>query len=340
MGSSPGPAFDHVLRLSDDTGLLEHARGAIPRREHGYCLDDVARGLVVLGREPEPSAELRRLTERYLAFVTQAQSGTGAFRNRLGYDRRWQDAPSTGDWWGRAVWGLGTLAARSTVPWLRDEALACFELAATQRSTAPRARAFAALGVAEVLDSYPGHAGALALLKSCAEGAGRPRADPAWPWPEPRLGYANGALAEVLIIAGHYGYDDTLTADGLHLLEWLLDVETQDGHLSVTPSGGWRTPEPRPAFDQQPIEAAALVDACARAWVLTGDERWAAAIRRGAGWFHGDNDGRVPMMSVASGGGFDGLGSAGASINQGAESTLALVATLQHARALSAGGQP
>jgi hypothetical protein len=334
----PEPVFDQLLRMSDDVGLLEHARGAAPRRAHGYCLDDVARGLVVLGREPEPSTELRRLTGRYLAFTAHAQGPDGAFRNRLGYDRRWTDRPATGDWWGRALWGLGTVAARGAEAWSRDEALACFELGATQRSADPRATAFAALGAAEVLDRHPEHEGALALLKDCGEAAARPLAEPDWPWPEPRLAYANAVLAEVLILAGTYGHDDTLAADGLRLLEWLLDKETRDGHLSPAPAGGWCPPEPRPGFDQQPIEIAALVDACARALALTGDGYWAASIRRGVAWFHGDNDVGVAMMDPGTGGGFDGLGPAGASTNQGAESTLALLSTLQHGRALALGG--
>jgi hypothetical protein len=329
--------FDHLLRLSDDVGLLEHARGAIPRREHGYCTDDVARGLVVLGREPDPPARLRRLVERYLQFVAHAQSDTGAVRNRLGYDRRWQDTPGTGDWWGRALWGLGTVAARSSVPWVCEAALACFDLGATQRSTWPRAMAFAALGAAEILDRYPDHPDARALLKASAAAVGRPGPGPDWPWPEARLGYANAVLAEALIVAGEYGCDDALATDGLRLLEWLVRTETRDGHLSLAPVGGWRSPEPRPAFDQQPIEAAALVDACARALSLTGDGYWAASIRRGVGWFLGDNDARVPMADAGTGGGFDGLGRTTANINQGAESTLALLATLQHGRALGGG---
>jgi hypothetical protein len=337
MTATPASAFDHLYRLSDDTGLLEHARGAIPRREHGYCLDDVARGLVVIGREPDPPAPLRRMAERYLAFVAQAQSGTGAFRNRLGYDRRWQDAPGTGDWWGRALWGLGTLAARSDAGWLRDGAMAYFEVGALQRSAAPRARAFAALGAAEVLDRYPDHEGAQSLLKAVADAAGRPGDDPRWPWPEHRLSYSNAVLAEVLMVAGRYCHDDTLIADGLRMLEWLLRTETHSGHLSPTPAGGWRAPHPRPAFDQQPIEAAALTDACARAWALTGDPQWAAGIRRGAAWFTGDNDLRAQMVDAATGGGFDGLGRDGPSANQGAESTLALLSTLQQARALHGG---
>jgi hypothetical protein len=338
MDTVPVLTFDHLLRLSDDVGLLEHARGATPRREHGYCTDDVARGLVVLGREPDPSAGQRRLVERYLEFVAHAQGDTGAFRNRLGYDRRWQDTPGTGDWWGRALWGLGTVAARGAVPWVREAALACFDLGATQRSGWPRAMAFAALGAAEILDRQPDHPGARALLKASAAAVGRPGPDPDWPWPEPRLGYANAVLAEALLVAGRYGHDDSLAEDGLRLLEWLVRTETRGGHLSLVPVGGWRPPEPRPAFDQQPIEVAALVDACARALSLTSDGYWAAGIRRGVGWFLGENDAGVPMTDAGTGGGFDGLGRTSASTNQGAESTLALLATLQHGRTLGAGG--
>ena len=116
------PTFAHLARLTDDTGLLEHARHATPRREHGYCTDDVARGLVVTSRAPGRSPEAGRLSERYLAFLTHAQDLDGAFHNRLRFDRGWTDQPGLGDWWGRALWGLGTAAARSPAPWIRAEA--------------------------------------------------------------------------------------------------------------------------------------------------------------------------------------------------------------------------
>ncbi|GAB3947131.1 hypothetical protein GCM10027614_41830 [Micromonospora vulcania] len=114
--TAPAPSFAHLIRMSDDTGLFEHARHAIVRREHGYCTDDVARGLVVTSRQPEPTEKVVQLSERYLAFLTHAQHADGAFHNRLGHDRRWTDAPGLGDWWGRALWGLGTAAARSPRP--------------------------------------------------------------------------------------------------------------------------------------------------------------------------------------------------------------------------------
>jgi hypothetical protein len=131
-------AWGHLLRLSDSTGSFEHASGATPRRNHGYCVDDVARGLVVLAREAHLSPQLQRLSERYLAFVSHAQIHTRAVHNRLGFDRRWHDAAGSGDWWGRAVWGLGTVAGRSRHSWLRDESLSRFEISASHRSPSRR----------------------------------------------------------------------------------------------------------------------------------------------------------------------------------------------------------
>jgi hypothetical protein len=332
MTGYPQPPFAHLMRLSDDTGLFEHARGASPRREHGYCLDDVARGLVVICREPEPSTALVELAERYLAFVTHAQAADGRFHNRLGYDRRWLDRPDTGDWWGRALWGLGTAAARGPAGWLRRDALDCFDIAVRCRSRWPRAMAFAALGAAEILAVRPDHSRARRLLTDAATTIGRPGREPGWPWPEPRLGYANAALAEALIAAGqHLGHDGTAAA-GLSLLAWLLDVETRDGHLSTTPVGGWRPPEQRPGFDQQPIEAAALADACVRAKAVTGEQRWADGIHLAVGWFLGNNDTNIELHHPSTGGCSDGLGPTGRNENQGAESTLAMLSTLQHAR--------
>jgi hypothetical protein len=338
--SRPGPegtvSFDHLLRLSDDTGLMEHALGAIPRRWCGYCVDDVARGLVVVSREDDPAPEVARAGERYLSFVSDALAPDGRCHNRLSYDRRWEDEASDGDWWGRALWGLGTAAAAHRDEWMRRDALVCFGLAARARSVWPRAMAFATLGAAEVLRRHPSHAGARALIVDAVGVVGRRAAQEAWPWPQPRLSYANAVLPEALIAAGSALGDETLLAEGLGLLEWLLATETRGDHLSLTPVGGWAPDEPRPGFDQQPIEAAAMADACARALSLTGDLRWAAGIDLAVGWFLGQNDSGTPMYDAGTGGGFDGLHPKGRNANQGAESTLALISTLQQSRRLVA----
>jgi hypothetical protein len=325
----PEPPFDHLLRLSDDTGVLEHARGAVPRRQSGYCTDDVARALVVISRQPSPPAGVAALGERCLAFLVHAQAGDGASHNRLGYDRRWEDQPGLGDWWGRSLWGSGTAAARGRSARFRADALAHFEAGAVCRSPSPRAMAFAALGAAEVLTVRSDHAGAHDLLKAAGATLSGARSDEAWPWPEPRLAYANARWAEALLAAGWGLGDDHLADEGLRLLEWLLDIETAGDHLSLTPVGGWAPGEPRPGFDQQPIEAAALADACARAYLLTGGEHFVAGVSRAVAWFIGANDTQIPMYDRQTGGGYDGLERDGRNDNQGAESTIALISTLQ-----------
>jgi hypothetical protein len=329
---APAPSFTHLARLSDDTGLFEHARHAIARREHGYCTDDVARGLVVTCREPDPSSRVLRLAECYLTFLTHAQDDSGAFHNRLGHDRRWTDEPGLGDWWGRALWGLGTAAARSRASWIRDEALAAFTFGAARRSAAPHAMAFAGLGAAEVLRRQPDNTVAADLLVDAAIAVGPPADGPDWPWPHQRLTYANAALAEVVIAAGHLCDDGRLLADGLRMLSWLRDIQFVDGVLSVIPAGGWQRHAPRARHDQQPIEVAALADACATAAAVTDEPAWGIGVRQAAGWFLGENDGGTTMWDPTTGGGYDGLTPSGANLNQGAESTLALISTLQHAR--------
>jgi hypothetical protein len=325
------PSLDHVLRLTDDVGMFEHAEGSTPRRHLGYCVDDVARALVVAVRHPEQSPVVVELTQRYLDFVLSAQAPDGRCHNRLGLDRRWEDRPAIEDCWGRALWGLGTAAARATDPAVRRRAADGFARSARWRCNYRRAMAFAAFGASEILSVRPQDTSARDLLAAAARVVGRPTGNVAWPWPESRLTYANAALPEALIAAGEHLGDARMLADGLHLLGWLVDIETTDGHLSVTPVGGWSLGEGRPGFDQQPIEAAALADACARALRVTGDLRWAAPIEQAVGWFLGDNDTGTSLLEPTSGGGCDGLHVVGRNENQGAESTLALIATLQHA---------
>jgi hypothetical protein len=324
--------FAHLIRMTDDTGLFEHARHAIVRREHGYCTDDVARGLLVTSREPDPSAAVVRLAECYLAFLTHAQDAEGAFHNRLSYDRCWTDQPGHGDWWGRALWGLGTAAVRNPAAWIRQEALTTFTMSAGCRSPAPHAMAFAGLGAAEVLRGYPDDTAAAALLGDAAAAVGTPDRSSSWPWPQQRLTYANAALAEVVIAAGHLLDDGRLLASGLRMLTWLRDIQVVDGRLSVLPVAGWQRGTARLRHDQQPIEVAALADAGVTAAAITGDPAWLLLVHQAAAWFLGDNDIGVRMWDRATGGAYDGLTLQGPNVNQGAESTLALISTLQHAQ--------
>ncbi len=331
----PDAPFRHLQRLTDHVGLLEHAEGIVPRHEDGYRADDVAHGLVLVCRAPSPSQELIALGRRYLYFLAQAQAPDGRFRSRLGYDRRWRDQPGTQDGWGRSLWALGTAAARGPTAGIRDDAFTRFERSAGASSPRPHAMAFAALGAAEILERWPGHPGALALLERANDVIGEPPAAAVWPWPASRLSYANAAIAEAVIAAGDKLGRGRVLRDGLRMLGWLLATQTRDGHLSVVPAGGWGPGEARPGFDQQPAEVAALADACARAAAVTGDGSWLAGVQMSVAWLLGDNDAGIAVFDERTGGCGDALGPTQRSRNQGAESTLAMISVLQQGRRLA-----
>jgi hypothetical protein len=333
--TKPTPVFDHLDVLSDERGLFEHALHSTPRPEHGYCVDDAARGLVVVCRESIPTPVLERLERCYLEFVLTALEPDGSCHNRMDADGAWSDDAALGDWWGRALWGLGVATSSASTAGLRARALTGFRIAAPQRSPHIRAMAFAALGAAEVRKVQPEERCAQQLLADAAHAICPTDLDPTWPWPEPRLSYGNGTLVEAMIVAGASLGSSQILHRGLAMLAFLLRVETRDGHLSVTPVGGRGPHDLGPGYDQQPIEAAAVADACASAYRVTQDPRWLRGIRLAWDWFLGDNDSATAMFDAHTGGGFDGLEPSGHNLNQGAESTLAMLSTAQQARRIS-----
>ena len=328
----PRPSFDHLLAMSDVIGTFEHAEFAAPRRAHGYCTDDMARVLTVVVREPSPTPSVRALGRTAMRFLVRSQDVAGRSRNRRDVDGGWRDRYGVDDCWGRSVAAFGTAANRGRDDWMRQMGMASFGHAIEQRSGHFHAMAFAALGAAEVLQADPRHYGARALLQDAIDAIGRPTDDPAWPWPAPRLSYANATVAEALIAAGDALRRPDVLEHGCALLRWLLERETLDGHLSLTPVDGAGPGDVAPQFDQQPIEAAAMADACARAEAVTGDPSWGRGVDLAIGWFLGDNDVGAVMWDAETSGGYDGIHDAGPNLNQGAESTIAQISTLQHAR--------
>ncbi len=329
---TPEPDFGHLFAMTDQHGTFEHALFTESRPEHGYCSDDMARVLIVATRESSNVPGMRTLAMLSLRFLQDALDSHGRCRNRLNRFGAWEDPPALNDAWGRTIWGLGTAVSQSTDHLLRHLAARGLERAMTQRSPWPRAMAFAALGAAELLSVAPDNPTAQALLSDAADAMTRLRPQGRWPWPERRLTYANATLPEAMIAAGSVLSRPALMEYGLELLEWLLTRETRRGHLSVTPAGGQGPEDAGPGFDQQPIEVSALADACARAEKVDSGQQWGDGITAASNWFLGENDGEVAMWDPATGGSFDGLEKHGVNLNQGAESTLALLSTLQHAR--------
>lgn len=327
------PSYSHLVALMDEHGIFEHALFDVPRRGDGYCVDDVARALIVLVREPDQTPELAALAETCLAFLEDAVDVDGRVHNRMAAGGGWTDDPALGDWWGRALWALGVTAARAPMEATRSRALRTFHRAASARSPHGRAMAFATLGAADVLAAHPDDLVAHALLLGGVSTIAIPRDDP-WAWPEPRLRYANAVLPEALLAAGTAMDSPRIVSHGLGMLRFLVGVETTGGHLSVTGTGGRGPAQTAIQFDQQPIEVATIADACARAFDITDDPSWRDAVATTWAWFMGDNDASTAMFDAVSGAGFDGLENDGRNENRGAESTLAALSTYQQGRRL------
>ncbi len=331
----PPAEFAHLRRLTDETGLWEHAYLLEPRVEHGFCTDDNARALLVVSHETSPPADLAGLAAIYLRFVLDARTASGQFHNRRSAEGAWIDEVGSDDSQGRAWWGLGTVARRGPATWMRQAGVDAFATCDSFDSDHLRSNAYAALGAVEMLLAQPGHAAATDLLVRTTRAitaAARGRV----PWPEARLTYDNARLPEALIAGGAVLGDRRMIATGIRLLEWLVAAETNAGHFSFVPTAGWAPGEGRPGFDQQPLEAAAMAHACYRAWTTTGDSVWRSRAIDAVLWFLGKNDTGMVLYDIESGATCDGLEERSANENRGAESTLAGIAALQTAALCSA----
>jgi glycosyltransferase involved in cell wall biosynthesis len=343
----PAIKLDHLYRMTDSTGIVEHAVFVVPNYPEGYSTDDNARALIVtilmeeLGvAVPAGSADL---ASRYLAFLWLAfEPATKRFRNCLSYERQWQEPEGSEDSHGRALWGLGTVLGRSKDAGLRGAAGRLFELAipAAVEFKSPRACAFALLGLQEYLDSFPGDRAALNASDALANRLlhlykAHQSAD--WNWFENVLAYSNARLPQALIRAGVRNSNNEMVAAGLEALDWLTAVQRCEvkGHFVPVGSHGFYSKRAEKArFDQQPVEACAAVSACLQAYRATGKGRWRKEAWSAFNWFLGDNDLQVALYDPSTGGCRDGLHPDRANENQGAESTLSFLMALLEMRKL------
>lgn len=354
MGSDnaelPDLELTHLQRLTDDTGILQHALGATPRREYGYTTDDNARALLfTVLAEPLVAGDQQRilllLRSRYLAFLYDAfDRHTGRFRNELTWQRCWVEYENLSeDCHGRAVWALGATVARSADKDAAGTAALLLEsaLGAVEQLSSPRSQAYALLGLEEYLTRFPGDSEGRRLRRLLVDrlvaqfSAHGRRAT--WPWFENILTYDNAVVPHALARAGADLGDDKAVELALRALRWLLSVQTDQGHFVPVGNKGWYPRRGSKArFDQQPLEAHSTVEACVAVFALTGDRMWVEEAYRAYEWFLGNNDLGVVMCDVHTGAAYDGLQPDGPNINQGAEATLSWLLVLTRMHELSA----
>ena len=330
----------HLRRMTDHTGMLQHAKFTVPNRAHGYCVDDNARALMVAARAHDldnTDASLAELSSIYLSFLDDAfEPETGRFRNFMSYDRKWLDSVGSEDSHGRALWALGVTAGGEHDSGHVALATKIFHdsLPVLESFSNSRAIAFPILGMQAYLRKHENDRQVRKLIKSLGDrllARFRQYATTDWQWHEATLTYDNARLPEALMACGRVTDDDDMVQTGIDVLEWLRDIQ-------VDPSGGWFTPVgnqgwypktgSKAQFDQQPLEAAAMTGACIEAYECTQREEWVQLASTCFNWFLGKNDQQINLYDHASGGCRDGLTREGVNENQGAESTLSYLSSL------------
>ncbi len=327
------PDLSAVERMSDSTGMLQHSIYSVPDRRHGYCIDDNARALILMSQIETLDERVRdRWTAVYSAFVQHAWNpDKRRFRNFMNFDRSWCEDAGSEDSNGRALWSLGVTARDARSQKYRDWAAVLFESTVdiAFELESPRARAFAMLGAAAMLEVHPDHAPSRRILGEFGDmlaGLVDTARRPQWQWFEIVLAYDNARLPEAMIRAGETLGRPELTRVGVETLAWITAQQTSpEGRFRAVGSESFgRVYAPPLQFDQQPLEAQATIDACAAAFDATGDRRWIDEASRAYRWYLGANDLGLPLASAGDGGCFDGLQPDGLNRNQGAESILAL----------------
>jgi len=335
----PEIKLDHLKAFTDDTGILQHANYTIPDRTHGYCTDDNARALLVaaMGQKylPTNGLGLDFLSGHYLGFLLYAYNEkNGRFRNFMTYSRQWTEEIGSEDAHGRAIWSIGKAVAFLQNPGHLAMSTTLFNkaLRAVENFHSPRAIAFCLVGVNAYLGKFSGDSDVRRVREVLANrlfDQFKNNATDGWPWLENALNYANGKLPHALLLSGRWMHQKDMIDMGLLSLKWLIAIQTEDGHFVPIGSNGWyEKGGPRARFDQQPIEANAMVEACVEAFNVTRDQTWFENAVMCFNWFLGHNDLNMPLYDPKTGGCRDGLMADGINQNQGAESSLAWLLSL------------
>ena len=325
--------LDHLFALTDATAVIQHARFSVPNKKEGYAVDDSARALVFCVKAPQywPDNRLPELQKKLLSFLLLMQDDSGVFHNFMGYSLDLVDKPSIGDHLGRALWATGAILNSVMVEGLKGTARLIFDRALpwARVSESLRTKAYACLAIHERLLSEPEDKNLKTDLKEISADllqAYQLNKDGEWKWYENTLTYDNARLSQAMFLAYEHLHDEALLRAGKDTLRFLNDAETQNGMSTPIGNNGWYTKgKTKALYDQQPIEPAALVEAAANAYRLTGDRSYEGMARQALGWFFGINTKNAIVYDAESGASFDGVGERGLNQNQGAESTIAFL---------------
>ncbi|MFP8878640.1 MAG: glycosyl transferase, partial [Myxococcota bacterium] len=333
--SLPELRLDHLLRLTDDTGLLQHATYSIPNRRHGYCVDDNARGLLValLAHRVTHSSDTKRLITTYLSYMHYSQLDDGQFCNFMDYSHQLDETPASEDCAGRALWALGTAVHLAPEETFCSIAREMFLKSMNRRlEFGPRGSALSILGLAAYLEAEPNDTTAIAKIADLAGdlvARYEREADDEWRWFEPILHYDNALLPLALFKAHTVAPDDTMLRIACESLGFLEDLCFPSNQLELIGNMGWYPRGgARAVTDEQPIDATAFVLAFRDAYLVTRDDHYLRQMRKSFDWFLGANRLGKSLYDFSTAGCHDGIGESGVNRNQGAESTVSFLMAL------------
>jgi glycosyltransferase involved in cell wall biosynthesis len=328
----PEPSLEHLKKLTDDTGLYQHATFTIPNRKYGYCTDDNARAVIAMTKyyTQYPEAEALSLFDIYLSFTLHSQNNDGSVRNLMNFDGSWVRNEPVNDAFGRFLWALGTVMAKPPSPSYLSVIKDCFDKSVKHvRKQFPRGMAYSILGMSDYLAQFPGASDIKRQLEMAADGLivqYNENHHPDWQWFEDILTYDNAVLPHALFVAGLTLEKEKYLKVAKKTCEFLLEKTYNGNHFSFVGCKGWyERGGVKAAFDQQPIEGASTVMMLGAAYDATQDSKFLTLQRKAFDWFLGENDLQIPLYDFKTKGCNDGLKPDGLNTNQGAESTLSFL---------------
>jgi hypothetical protein len=319
-----------IKLFTDETGILQHSKYGVIDRRYGYCTDDNARALIAAVRHHKQygGGESLPLAKKYLEFLLFMHIDGAGFHNLLSYDKRYLDEQGTEDSIGHALWATGCTVNSRTPHMYKQLSRLLFDesLPTARRFTSPRGNALTLLGLCEYRRAHPTDAN---IQKDMSRFANYlvdrydDNAEPGWEWFENYVTYGNARLPQALLETGDLLKDEALLRIGGESLDFLVETQFVDGVFYPIGTEGWYTKNgDRAYYDQQPIEASCMVEACVTAHRLLSEERYVKYARSAFKWFHGNNSNGLTLIDDNNYTCFDGLTPEGLNQNKGAESTI------------------